>query len=154
MKNAPQDLAITVATIADIPEMHRVRLSVRENRLGDPSRVTRSHYENMIQVGGKGWVAKIDGQVRGLSFADRDKRYIWALFVEPGFDRRGLGRGLHDHAVGWLFEQSPHPIWLTTDPGTRAEGFYTRAGWECIGTEPNGEYRLELKLENWKSQGV
>jgi hypothetical protein len=48
MKNVPQGLAITVATIADIPEMHRVRLSVHENILGDPSRVTRSHYENMI----------------------------------------------------------------------------------------------------------
>jgi hypothetical protein len=36
-------------------------------------------------------------------------------------------------------------LWLTTEPGTRAQRFYTAAGWELMGTTTGGELRYELK---------
>lgn len=138
------------ATLDDIAQMHRVRLSVRENKLGDPSRVTPAHYIQMIETDGKGWVCRADGLIRGVGVADRTRRSIWGLFVEPSYDGRGIGRALHDTAVGWLFENGAGPVWLTTDPGTRAEAFYRRAGWSQTGIEASGELRFELEPARWR----
>ena len=46
--------------------------------------------------------------------------------------------------VDWLFEQGHEPLWLTTGANTRAERFYSTAGWRRQGTEANGELRFEL----------
>ena len=124
--------------------MHRVRMSVTENVLSDPTLVQPSDYARMIVSDGQGWVCIVDGAIRGFSFADSKVKNIWALFVEPGFEGRGIGKHLHDCAVGWLFSQGTESIWLTTQPGTRAEKFYRKAGWKFSKTEPNGESRLEL----------
>jgi GNAT superfamily N-acetyltransferase len=146
------NMMISEATVADIPDMHRIRMSVRENMLSDPTRVKPSDYERMINEKGKGWVCKIDGNIRGFSFADLSQRSIWALFVEPGFEGHGMGRQLHDCAVGWLFENGAQTLWLTTQPGTRAEKFYAKAGWKLSRIEPNGECRLEIEQKNWNFQ--
>lgn len=146
-------MIIAEATTTDIPEMHRVRMAVRENVLSDPTRVTPSDYRRMIEVDGKGWVCRIDGAVRGFSFSDLAAKNIWALFIEPGFEGRGVGRRLHDRAVGWLFDNGAQTLWLTTSPGTRAEKFYHAAGWRLAATEPNGEHRLELERDRWMRKG-
>jgi GNAT superfamily N-acetyltransferase len=143
-------MIIAEAVLADIAEIQRVRLSVRENVLTDPSRVTDADIAHMIGRAGKGWVCRIDGTIRGFSIADGETRNIWALFTEPGFERRGIGRRLHDLAVGWLFAQSPAPIWLTTEPGTRAEGFYRAAGWRAGEIESNGDRHFELAHPDWR----
>jgi hypothetical protein len=62
-----------------------------------------------------------------------------------------MGRELHDRAVGWLFAKNDEKIWLTTEPGTRAEKFYEIAGWRRTGTEANGDCRMELDRAIWKS---
>ena len=67
-----------------------------------------------------------------------------ALFVDPAFEGRGIGRALHDAMVSWLFERGSEPLWLTTEPNTRAEQFYSTAGWRRAGIEANGELRFEL----------
>lgn len=141
---------IDEALVADIPDIHRIRMSVRENILGDPGRVMPSDIQAMIETHGKGWVYRVDGAIRGFSFADRRNRNIWALFVEPEFDRKGIGRPLHDRAVGWLFEQGSGDIWLATEPGTRAERFYEIAGWQKTDMEPNGDCLMVLARENWR----
>jgi GNAT superfamily N-acetyltransferase len=138
------NLDIRIATSADIPAMHRVRMSVMENVLFDPSKVQSSDYERMIRVDGRGWACHVDGAIRGFSFADQNSRNIWALFVEPGFECRGIGRRLLNCAVMWLFDQGAESIWLTTQPGTRAEKFYRAAGWEFLRIEPSGEFHFSL----------
>ncbi len=143
-------MRIAEACVEDIPEIHRVRVSVRENVLADPSRVQPHHVVEMIETRGKGWVCRIDGKLRGFSFADLKERNIWALFVEPGYEQRGIGRALHDLAVGWLFEQGNLAIWLATEPDTRAENFYRSAGWIAKELEPNGDRRFELHLRDWR----
>jgi len=133
--------------VEDISAMHRVRLSVEENALRDPRQIRPEHYRDMLQQHGRGWVHEQAGEILGFAIADHSRRNIWALFVRPGCERRGIGRALHDAAVTWLFEIGNEPVWLTTEPGTRAERFYQAAGWRRVGTEPSGELRFEVAQE-------
>lgn len=142
-------MVISVARLDDYAEMHRIRMAVHENKLSDPSRVTYNHYKEMIERRGRGSICRINGDIRGFCFADLSNGNIWALFVEPGFERRGIGRTLHDSAVAWLFENGVQRIWLTTAPNTRAGTFYDAAGWRQTGIERDGDCRLELDRESW-----
>jgi GNAT superfamily N-acetyltransferase len=105
-------MPVRIAHLVDIEAMHRVRLAVTENRLRDLRRVTPEHYREMLEERGRGWVCEIDGELRGFAIADRADRNIWALFVAPGFEGRGIGRALHDTMVAWLFD------WATRRSGS------------------------------------
>ena len=118
-------------------------MSVRENQLVSTV-LTPASYVEYIEERGRGWVVEIGGSLVGLAIADSREARIWALFVEPGHEGRGLGRRLHEAAVGWLFQQGHERIVLSTEPGTRAEMFYRTAGWRQVGTLPNGELEFEL----------
>lgn len=137
-------MPVRIATLADIEGMHLVRMAVRENVLSDPSRVRPEHYREMLTTNGRGWVHEEDGQIVGFAIADHARRNIWALFVLPDYEHRGIGRSLHDVMVGWLFAQSTAPLWLSTEPGSRAQDFYRFAGWREAGTMASGELRYEL----------
>jgi GNAT superfamily N-acetyltransferase len=137
-------VSLRAATVADIDSMHRVRVAVRENRLLVPSRIGPEDYRRMLERDGRGWVYEVNDEVVGFAIADGTRRNIWALFVAPGFERRGIGRSLHDATVDWLLGMGPSTIWLTTAPNTRAERFYCAAGWSRIGLEANGDVRFEM----------
>jgi GNAT superfamily N-acetyltransferase len=139
---------IRVASENDVPDMHRIRMSVRENRLLDPARVQPADYGPMLTRDGRGWVAELDHQVVGFAIADLSHANIWALFVNPDHEGRGVGRALHDAMMAWVFASGPERVSLTTDPGTRAERFYQAAGWRHVGTE-HGESRYELCRQDW-----
>ncbi|WP_306397537.1 GNAT family N-acetyltransferase [Telluria beijingensis] len=117
------------ATAADIPAMSRIRLAVTEYRLRDPSRVTRQMYEDFLERDGRGWVAQIDGVVVAFSYANGLDGSIWALFVDPGHEGKGLARALLGLATAWLFDMGFAEITLETGAGTRADDFYARQGW-------------------------
>jgi GNAT superfamily N-acetyltransferase len=137
---------LRVATSHDIPAMHEVRMSVRENVLSNPASIDAKDYRDMLERRGRGWVYELDGRVVGFAVGDHSARNIWALFVQPGFEGRGIGHALHDAMVAWLFEKGSEPIWLTTTPGTRAQRFYESAGWICSGHAQNGEVRFEMRV--------
>ena len=63
----------------------------------------------------------------------------------PEHERPGYGRQLHDAMVGWLWSAGLRSLWLTTEPGTRAQRFYEAAGWQLMGTTAGGEVRYELQ---------
>ncbi len=105
-----------------------LRLSVTENRLSDPSRVTREIYEDYILRRGRGWVAEADGAILGFCIAALDGE-VWALFVRPGCEGRGVGQALMRACVDWLTAQGVGEAVLETGAGTRAEAFYRRFGW-------------------------
>lgn len=138
-------MGLRLATINDIEAMHRVRLAVLENRLRDLSRVQLDDYRHMLNSDGRGWVYELHEEIVGFAVADHVKRSIWALFVTPEHEGCGIGRALHDAMVEWLFRVAPGDVWLTTEPGTRAEHFYSAAGWQRIRLEDNGELRFELR---------
>lgn len=117
------------ATSNDIPAMSAIRLAVRENVLSNPNRITAQMYEDYLALLGRGWVAEIDGQVVGFSYANKTDTSIWALFVAPEYEGRGLGKRLLDLATGWLFEQGAECVRLSTGANTRASQFYVAQGW-------------------------
>ena len=142
-------IRIRTATEADIPAMHEIRCAVRENRLADPASVQPGDYAPFLGERGRGWVAELDDRVVGFAIGDRVEGNVWALFVAPGFETRGVGRGLHDRMIAWLFAAGLDSVWLGTEPGTRAAAFYAAAGWVLTGSRPNGEVRFEMSREGW-----
>lgn len=124
------NLIFRQASSTDIPAMSAIRLSVTENVLRDPGRVTPAMYEDYLESAGRGWVAEIDGEVVAFSYADRNDASIWALFVAPGHEGRGLAKRLLAIAAGWLFALGHRQVRLSTGAGTRADRFYAGQGWE------------------------
>ncbi|MFC5512047.1 GNAT family N-acetyltransferase [Massilia jejuensis] len=118
------------AVSADIPAMSRIRLSVTENILSDPGRVTQAMYEQYLALSGRGWVAEIDGEIAAFCYATRDEGSIWALFVQPGHEGKGLARRLLGTAAEWIFQQGHAIARLDTTAHTRADRFYARQGWQ------------------------
>ncbi|MEZ4967237.1 MAG: GNAT family N-acetyltransferase [Saprospiraceae bacterium] len=142
-------MIIREATIADIKQIQFVRNAVKENTLSDPALVTDDDCAEFITERGKGWVCEIDGRVVGFAIADLKERNIWALFILPEFEGRGIGRGLHDTMLDWFFSQTQSNLWLGTAPNTRAEAFYRKSGWTEIGTHGKGEVKFEMTFERW-----
>ncbi|WP_139924192.1 GNAT family N-acetyltransferase [Hymenobacter sp. DG01] len=138
------------AQLTDIPQLSRVRLSVQENRLSDPGRITTQDYTEYLAQRGKGWLCEVAGEVVGFGIADLVGRSIWALFVQPEFAGQGIGKQLHDRMLDWYFAQTAEPVWLSTAPGTRAEEFYRRQGWQDTGRTKKGGIRFEMRVEVWK----
>lgn len=139
------------ATIADSKEMHSVRMAVRENQLSNLAKVTFNDYALMLEKQGIGWICEIQNQIVGFAIADLENSSIWALFVLPAFEGMGIGRKLHTLMVNWCFDcPALEKLWLSTDPATRAEAFYSKAGWEKSGMEENGEIRFELRKLAWQ----
>lgn len=135
-------MPVRLAVLTDVVRMHEIRMSVTENRLSSPERVRQQDYIALLEGHGRGWVCESEGTVVAFGIADADTRSIWALFVAPGFEGRGIGRALLDAMTVWLFEQGNGRLWLTTAPATRAERFYRAAGWRETG-RINGEIRFE-----------
>jgi GNAT superfamily N-acetyltransferase len=133
------------AELADIPRLQVIRAAVRENILSNPALVTVPDYEEHIRGPGRSWVCEEDGVILGFSSAHPGGRSIWALFVDPAHERRGIGRALLDHAVAWLWTFSEiDAVQLTTAVGTRADNFYRAAGWSDTGRSRSGEVIFRL----------
>jgi GNAT superfamily N-acetyltransferase len=101
---------------------------------------------------GKGWVCEVDGVLAGFAIADLHGHNIWALFLRPEFQKKGIGKRLHDQMLDWYFSHITITVWLSTSPGTRAEGFYRKAGWVETGMHGKGEIRFEMTYEAWQQQ--
>jgi GNAT superfamily N-acetyltransferase len=136
---------------ADIPQIQVIRNCVTENTLSDPALVPDADVEDYIMRRGKGWVCEIDNKIVGFSIVSVVDKNVWALFIQPGFDKKGIGRRLHQEMMNWYFSQTNETIWLSTSPGTRAEQFYRKSGWTETGTYGKGEIKFEMTAEIWKN---
>ncbi len=139
------------AIIADIPQIQVVRNAVTENTLSDPALVPDADVEDYIIRWGKGWVCEINNKIVGFSIVSVIDKNVWALFIQPGYDKKGIGKRLHDDMMNWYFSQTNETIWLGTAPDTRAEQFYRKAGWVEVGTHGKGEIKFEMTAEDWKN---
>lgn len=125
----------------DVYRIAEIRRSVTQNVLRDHSRATIDHYVWFRDNPGV-WVWEEDGEILGFSAADTRDGTIWALFIDPAHERRGIGRKLFEKACDLLRADGHKTAMLGTEPGSRAEGVYKAAGWKVIGTSPNGESLL------------
>lgn len=134
------------AMAADVAGMQRVRHRVRENRLVSTS-ISDQDVLEAIESTGRGWIVEIEGEVVGFAIGNFVSGNIWALFVDPDHERCGYGRMLHDVMTDWLRSRGVERLWLTTEPGTRAQKFYEAAGWRFAKVTSTGEHRYELSAE-------
>ena len=137
------------ARLSDIPQIQVVRHSVKENVLSDPSLVTDKDCEEFLTMRGKGWVCEINGVVVGFSIADLKEKNVWALFVHPDHEAKGIGKRLHKEMLDLYFTQTKEKVWLGTAPNSRAENFYRLNGWKEVGMHGKGEIKFEMSFEDW-----
>src|SRR4051812_9247082 len=129
---------IRKARRSDIPRIVEIRLGVRENRLGQSMLVVGQTVERLIDAS-MFWVCDENGTVSGFSAADPKDGSIFALFVDPESEGRGIGRHLLNVACDSLRSGAHTMATLATEPGTRAERLYRRDGWQEIGRQPDGQ---------------
>ncbi|QIL75564.1 GNAT family N-acetyltransferase [Hymenobacter sp. HDW8] len=122
------------ATPADVPILFDIRCSVRENHQSREELaalgVTDSTVVEMLQGDGPGWLAEIDDKPVGFAMVILSERTVFACFIRPGFEGRGIGRRLMEAAEAELRRHSIQEAWLTTgaDPAIRANVFYQALG--------------------------
>lgn len=143
-------MTIREAVVDDIIQIQFIRNSVKENVLSNPGLVTDEDCEEYITVRGKGWVCEIENQIVGFAIVDLIENNIWALFLDPGYERKGIGQLLHNTMLDWYFMQTEDKVWLSTAFNTRAEKFYKKAGWMDAGMHGTKEVKFEMTYDNWK----
>src|SRR5690606_22702843 len=110
--------------------------------------VTPESVAAMLRTTCRAWLAEVGGRPVAFSMANSDEGTVFAMFVRPGYEGRGLGRTLMERAEAWLSAQGVEAIWLTTgsDPVIRANGFYRRLGWSEAGLQDDGQIRYVKRL--------
>jgi GNAT superfamily N-acetyltransferase len=142
-------MIIRQATKDDIENYMIVRMAVKENVLNTPELVTKEGEERILTVDGKGWVCEIASKIVGFVIVDLKRHILWALFVHPDFENRGIGKELHKIMLEYYFSQSQDRICLTTEPNTRADQFYQLAGWNNDGMVGK-EKKYSLSYDSYK----
>jgi GNAT superfamily N-acetyltransferase len=136
-----------VATADDMPGIARVRTSVVENAMTleqlAQRGITNESVAASFLVDSQGWVAEENGEIVGFSIADRATCSIFALFVLPEHEERGIGSRLHDLALDWLWANGVERASLTSGRQTKAAAFYGRRGWVVTGPDAHGDDRYE-----------
>ena len=138
--NTP-DVILRTAVRSDMPALWEVRYAVRENTL-TPGRIGDEELLRSIETEGRGWVAEADGRVLGFAIG-LNTGNVWALFVRPEAEGRGIGSALHAAMLDWFATQPLDTLWLGTDPHSRAYGFYLAHDWMHVGRQDGEDVRLE-----------
>ncbi|MBL8300867.1 MAG: GNAT family N-acetyltransferase [Rhodanobacteraceae bacterium] len=134
-------VAIRQAVRDDMPGLWDVRYSVAENTL-TPGRISDEELRHSIEEGGSGWVSEEHGRIVGFAIGLISGN-VWALFVRPEAEGRGIGSALHAEMLAWFSQQPPDRLWLSTGTNTRARAFYESRGWQYAGPYGPDEIRLE-----------
>jgi GNAT superfamily N-acetyltransferase len=134
----------------DVPALQVVRHLVKENVLSDPSLVTDADCIRYIEERGRGWVCYDGDRLAGFAIADLQDSSVWALFIDPAYEGRGIGKELHRIMMDWYFLQTRETAWLSTAFHTRAERFYHLQGWTDAGLYNAKERKFEMTFDAWK----
>ncbi|MDN5680021.1 MAG: GNAT family N-acetyltransferase [Ewingella sp.] len=123
---------IRTAQLTDIDGIFDVRTSVTENHLSREEMrqmgITESAVAEMIENNHCAWVATENDKIIGFSMILPDEGCLFAAFVLPEYEGRGVGRRLVSLAEQELFKH--HKIaWLETDKNSRAAKIYMQLGW-------------------------
>lgn len=142
---------IREANLKDIEAIQFVRNAVKENVLSSPSVISDELCADYLRNRGKGWVCEIDQTIVGFAIIDMIAESVWALFVHPDHEAKGIGKQLQTTMLDWYFRQGKSKVILGTDPNTRAAKFYKKTGWILIGRLANEELKFEMTRQKWIS---
>jgi len=126
------NINIRTAKAADVDAIFYVRTSVTENHLSREEMqrigITENVVADLIEKSCCAWVATDNEKIIGFSMILPDEGCLFAAFVLPEYEGRGIGRRLVEIAEKELFRH--HEIaWLETDKQSRAAKFYIQLGW-------------------------
>ena len=138
----------------DIGDLSEIRLSVKENILSNPALISKQDYVDYLTIFGKGWLCEIESQIVGFAIVGLKQKNVWALFVHPDFEKKGIGKKLHNIMLDWYFYQTKTTIWLSTEQNTKAEQFYKKQGWTSVGMYDKDEIKFEMSHKNWQNREV
>ena len=138
------------AETSDIKHMQLIRNAVKENVLSDPALVPDEAVEKYINQRGKGWVCLDLGIMAGFCIADLIDNNIWALFVLPAMEGKGIGRKLQTIMLDWYFTNDKQLVWLSTQKNSRAEKFYRLTGWHEEGPYGKNEIKFTMNKQDWQ----
>ncbi|MDF3837720.1 GNAT family N-acetyltransferase [Cupriavidus basilensis] len=141
-------IQIRLARPSDVGDIFRVRTSVNENVLSVTEMadmgITEASVTDMIRSAPCAWVACENAQVVGFSMIDSNEGSLFAAFVLPSHEGKGIGKKLVQAAEEVLF--SKHALaWLETAETSRAAGFYRHLGWGHERDVGEGDIRLEKR---------
>lgn len=140
------DLVIRLACVADIPAIFAIRTGVKENHLSlqqlEALGITPEIIREAIEQSPCAWVAQTGEVIVGFAMVDLQDACVFAAFVLPEHEGRGVGRALMQAAEACLFQQHS-TIWLETAQASRACGFYQTLGWRVVNVLEEGDVRLE-----------
>lgn len=146
-------LEIRPAAIADIPTLFAIRTAVRENHMSmselAAAGVTPDAVAELLTSGdAAAWIGLCEGKPSGFSMVRLGEGDVFALFVLPDAEGRGLGSLLLAEAEKWLAFCGVETAWLLTggEPGLRAASFYASRGWRLAGRERDGQLRFTKLL--------
>lgn len=126
------DIYTRTAQVADVDGIFDVRTSVVENHLSREEMqqmgINESVVTDMIMQGQCAWVAILNDNVIGFSMILPEEGCLFAAFVLPEYEGRGIGRSLVKLAEHELFKHH-QMAWLETDKRSRAAQFYRQLGW-------------------------
>ena len=138
-------LEIRLAEPYDVAALFDVRTSVRENHLSRERLaelgVTNTSVSQMISASTCAWVAISSDKIVGFSMIDVTEASLFAAFVLPAHEGKGLGTQLVNIAERELFKHH-YEIWLETDKDSRAAGFYGHLGWGNQRASKSNQIRL------------
>ncbi|MGY1490611.1 GNAT family N-acetyltransferase [Methylobacillus pratensis] len=141
-------IRVRLAQPSDIGGIFRVRTSVNENVLTmaelSEMGITEATVMAMIQRAPCAWVACEDMQIVGFSMIDSDQGSLFAAFVLPSHEGKGIGKKLVQAAEEALFSKHAS-AWLETAGTSRAAGFYRHLGWSNQQDIGEGDIRLEKR---------
>ncbi len=134
-------MIIRPATADDMPGIWQVRYAVLENTL-EPGRISDDELLRSLDADGRGWVAVQANRIVGFTIGLHTGN-LWALFVHPDVQGRGIGSRLQAQLLTWFARQPVDRLWLATGTHTRARRFYQASGWQLAGPYGDDEVRLE-----------
>lgn len=146
--NAASTHQIRLANIDDVAAIFHVRSAVTENvltlqQLAELG-VTPHAVCEIIRSASCIWVAEVNGAVVGFAMVEPDSACLFAAFVLPEHEGRGIGRALVAVCEAALFRGNAL-AWLETDGRSRAAGFYRHLGWSHAADLDDGDVRLEKR---------